>query len=207
MKIFDVFKSIFSTYIFEGMTRLMDGKEIRIAGEKNKGTEVFIVTDETELPMPDGEFTLEDGSMITTKDGKIVEVVEEPETEEVEPIEEPLEAESVIESAQDAPVDTPVETPTDENEPTSDLEQRIKDLEDKLNNFLAKHEAVQAEYEAKIAEFDAQVADFNKTKEEFSSKFERVMVVEPVKQNEILINTNQKKSNSILGSYDEVYKK
>lgn len=205
MKIFDAFKTLFKTFIFEATAKLIDGKDIRIDGNLESGSKVYLITEETEIPMPDGEWTLEDGTVINTVGGMIEEVKEPDPEESVEPpvVETPVE-DVIEEAAIDPSADTepsPEDMPATVDEDTTilDLETRIAELEKKLDLIISKNEKIEADYEAIQA-------DYSKTKEEFSSKFERVMVVEPVKQNEIApINSNNK--SSMLGSYEEIYKK
>lgn len=202
MKFFESLKSMFSTFIFEGNAKLQDGKDIRIEGSLETGSKVFIVTPEGELPLPDGEWVLDSGETIVTTDGVIQDIVPEEETpeEEILPIEEPelpMEEDATIEEEA-----LPTEEPMVEDEPvdkTAELESRISSLEEKLDAILSKQEAIETEYSKTIS-------DLQKTNQEFELKFERVTDVTPVKQNEkIPLNIHNK--TTMLGSYDEIYKK
>lgn len=212
MKISNTIKDLFSftkvedqnvsTLFFEATTKLIDGKDVRIEGDLKEGAKVFLVTDETEIPMPDGtDWTLIDGTVLETKDGMIVSITEKPSGDqpvEETPIEEPtpeVETEPVMEPGMEPnpvsePTSEPVQNVTSEDK-TKELETKISDLEQKLNDLVAK--------------IDTMSAEFEKTTTDFTSKFERVVTVEPVKQVEKVILTS--KTNSNLGSYDEVYKK
>lgn len=55
--------------------KLSDGTEIKYPGELAVGTSVIVVTAEGELPAPDGEHTLEDGTIIKTEGGNITEIM------------------------------------------------------------------------------------------------------------------------------------
>ena len=55
--------------------KLSDGTEIKYPGELAVGTSVIVVTPEGELPAPDGEHTLEDGTIIKTEGGNITEIM------------------------------------------------------------------------------------------------------------------------------------
>jgi hypothetical protein len=66
--------------------KLVDGTPIKVEGEEViEGAKVVVVTEEAEVPAPDGVHELEDGSKVETKDGVIVKVEgpkeEEPEAE------------------------------------------------------------------------------------------------------------------------------
>ena len=79
---------------------LESGQEIQTEAESFAvGAAVFVVNDEGEqIPLPDGEYTLEDGSMLVVSEGAIVEVNEastEPEVEAGEDKEEEMSAEEV----------------------------------------------------------------------------------------------------------------
>ena len=67
--------------------KLVDGTQIKVSGEGLvEGAKVVVVTEEGEIPAPDGVHELEDGTKVETKEGviaKIEEAVkEEPEMEE-----------------------------------------------------------------------------------------------------------------------------
>lgn len=203
----------FNTFLFEGTTKLVDNKDIRIEGNMETGSKVFLITDETEMPMPDGnDWTLQDGTILTTKDGVIEDVllkedqvVEPPVVEPVvEQAKEDVIEDAIVESIEPItePVASPDEAPedvVDEETKIKELETKIVDLETKLNDLITKIDTMSAEY-------SSTKEDLSKTKEEMINKFERVMVVEPVKQNNFsAINITNKNSN--LGSYDEIYKK
>lgn len=57
--------------------KTVDGKSIK-ADNWNVGTPVTIVTEEGELPMPDGEHELEGGKILITAGGLVVEVKDKP---------------------------------------------------------------------------------------------------------------------------------
>lgn len=72
--------------------KLMDGTQIKVEGDSLvEGAKVVVVTEDAEIPAPDGVHELEDGSKVETKDGaivkveeKVAEVPEGPEAPEVE---------------------------------------------------------------------------------------------------------------------------
>ena len=65
--------------------KLVDGTVVKVEGDLVEGAAVKVVTEEAEIPAPDGVHELEDGTKVETKDGVIVKVekaeVEEPEAE------------------------------------------------------------------------------------------------------------------------------
>ncbi len=89
--------------------KLVDGTVVKVEGEEVvEGAAVKVVTEDAELPAPDGVHELEGGMKIETKDGvivKIEEVVSE-EMEEVEvPVEVPAEVAPVAEEVVEAIVE------------------------------------------------------------------------------------------------------
>jgi hypothetical protein len=54
---------------------LKDGTEIRWNGELAVGTPITVVTAEGELPAPDATHELEDGTLVTTQNGAVTEIV------------------------------------------------------------------------------------------------------------------------------------
>ena len=90
------------------------------------GDAVFIESEEGErTPATDGDYTLEDGTIIRVEGGKVVEIVEvEPETE-VEPT-----AEAVVEE------ETPAEETPAEDDRVAKLEERVAKLEEQIASLL-----------------------------------------------------------------------
>lgn len=59
--------------------KLVDGTQIKVEGDAvAEGAKVVVVTEEGEVPAPDGVHQIEDGSKVETKDGVIVKVEEAP---------------------------------------------------------------------------------------------------------------------------------
>jgi exonuclease VII small subunit len=64
---------------------LKDGTIVKWEGELSVGTAILIETAEGDIPAPDATHELEDGTLVTTIDGKVTEIVKpEMETPEVE---------------------------------------------------------------------------------------------------------------------------
>lgn len=76
-------KGLMTQYGFVS-AELEDGTEIKVDGEIEEGNEVTVVIEEGEIPAPDGEHTLEDGTVIETEEGVIVDVEESEEFEDEE---------------------------------------------------------------------------------------------------------------------------
>jgi hypothetical protein len=55
--------------------KLADGTVIRVDGDLVAGTPVYVIADDTTLPAPDGEHTVEGVGVVKTEGGKITEVV------------------------------------------------------------------------------------------------------------------------------------
>lgn len=84
---------------------LDSGQEIQTDAEAFAvGVSVFVVNDEGEqIPLPDGDYTLADGSMLVVAEGAVVEVKEattEPEVEAEEDKEEEMQAQEVEASSE-----------------------------------------------------------------------------------------------------------
>jgi hypothetical protein len=89
--------------------KLMDGVTVLEADMFEAGNEIFVVTeDEQKIPVPVGEYEMEDGRMlIVVEEGIISEVKEKVEEEEEVEVEEPIEEEAKkeqeMETAKSAP--------------------------------------------------------------------------------------------------------
>lgn len=63
--------------------KLVDGTEVKVEGDEVKeGAAVKVVTEDAEVPAPDGVHELESGMKVETKDGVIVKVTEKMKEEE-----------------------------------------------------------------------------------------------------------------------------
>lgn len=130
------------------------------------GESIYLVDEEgNETPAEDGEYTLEDNTVIVVAEGKVSEI-REPEKEADAPAEEPVEAE-------DEPEEAAEETPAEE-EPASvsevdALKERIRNLEAEV----ARLETENGELRERIAELESQP-----NAEPASETFEKVITVE-----------------------------
>lgn len=142
---FEKVKKYLKIVHFSGTITLKDGTEVLTDGD-GKGAKCSVqLPNATEpIPLPDGEYTLEDDSKITIKDGMMVGdpiPATEEEVEEEIPAEEEVEEEVVAEEApaeeaeapvEEAPAEEEVVEPTDVEKKITELEERIKALEAQL---------------------------------------------------------------------------
>jgi hypothetical protein len=146
--------------------KLVDGTAIKVSGEGLvEGAKVMVVTEEGEIPAPDGVHELEDGTKVETKEGviaKIEEVVaESPEMEkpevEIEVSKEKMESE-VVALLKDLVIK---------------LGEKIASLEGKVEGMSADFNSFKKEPAAKkIA--DGKTEKFNKTDDYMDSKLEAI---------------------------------
>lgn len=119
-------------YAFVDAT-LADGTVVKVEPAIEEGAEVFVIDAEgNSLPAPDGEHQLEDGSVIITEGGVIIQIVEAPAVEE--------------EMAKD--------TPSDGINP--ELTQILSDVANRLTDIESKFKA-QTILEAKFAALEKKV--------------------------------------------------
>ena len=146
--------------------KLVDGTAIKVSGEGLvEGAKVMVVTEEGEIPAPDGVHELEDGTKVETKEGiiaKIEEVVAEaPEMEkpevEIEVSKEKMESE-VVALLKDLVIK---------------LGEKIASLEGKVEGMSADFNSFKKEPASKkIA--DGKTEKFNKTDDYMDSKLEAI---------------------------------
>jgi len=118
--------------------KLMDGVTVLEADMFEAGNEIFVVTeDEQKIPVPVGEYEMEDGRMlIVVEEGIISEVKEKEEEEEEVEVEEPIEEEAKKEQ----------EMETAKSNPKKVVESVIKE------SFFSEIEALKKENEMLKAE-------------------------------------------------------
>lgn len=120
---------------------LVDGTVVRTEGDLEAGKALMVVTEEGEVPAPDGAHETSGGLIITTESGVIVSVEEKVADEA--PAEEPAaEAEVVVEAEAEADLEVEVES----EDTTADFAQEIaniispaldeiKSLKDEINSL------------------------------------------------------------------------
>lgn len=150
--------------------KLVDGTVIKVEGDSLvEGAKVLVITEDAEIPAPDGVHELEDGTKVETKDGiiaKIEEVVnemEEGELPEVPSLEEPA-------------IDKPMEAEIMEmlkdfvkkmGEKMSEMESQFSTLQNEFNSFKKEPAA------KKIA--DGKTEKFNKTDDSLDARVAAIM--------------------------------
>jgi len=155
--------------------KLVDGTAIKVEGDSLvEGAKVVVVTEEGEIPAPDGEHQLEGGVKVQTTDGIVVKV-EDPAMEEEAMEEESVEVEVPSEVA-------PIAEPVVEAivEAIVPVLEEIKSLAEGMKQMKEKMESVQSEFEAfkkqpagkKIS--DGKV-DFNKQSDSSDAKIAAIM--------------------------------
>lgn len=147
--------------------KLVDGTAIKVSGEGLvEGAKVMVVTEEGEIPAPDGVHELEDGTKVETKEGLISKIeeaiaeapeMEKPEVEIEVSKEEKMESE-VVALLKDLVVK---------------LGEKIASLEGKVEGMSADFNAFKKEPAAKkIA--DGKTEKFNKVDDYMGSKLETI---------------------------------
>jgi hypothetical protein len=150
--------------------KLMDGVTVLEADMFEAGNEIFVVTeDEQKIPVPVGEYEMEDGRMlIVVEEGIISEIKEKVEEEEVE-VEEPIEEEAKKEQ----------EMETAKSNPKKVVESVIKE------SFFSEIEALKKENEM----LKAELSKSNEVKENEVELSEEVKPISFNPENENKIET------------------
>jgi hypothetical protein len=126
--------------------KLADGTVVKVEGDTLlEGAKVVVVTEDAEIPAPDGLHELEDGSKIETKDGIIVKV------------EEMLEEELPKEGPEAMP--PAIDEPATEGKPVPDVEVELMSL---LKDFIQKVSEKMGALEKKMEGVEGQFAAFKK---------------------------------------------
>jgi hypothetical protein len=148
--------------------KLIDGTAIKVSGEGLvEGAKVVVVTEEGEIPAPDGVHELEDGTKVETKEGiiaKIEEALQEPEMEKPK-----------------AEVEIEVKKEEMEDEVVSLLKDLVVKLGEKIASLEGKVEGMSADFNAfkkepaakKIA--DGKTEKFYKTDDVLDNKIANIM--------------------------------
>jgi hypothetical protein len=151
--------------------KLMDGVTVLEADMFEAGNEIFVVTeDEQKIPVPVGEYEMEDGRMlIVVEEGIISEIKEKVEEEEAPEVEEPIEEEAKKEQ----------EMETAKSAPKKVVESTIKE------SFFSEIEALKKENEM----LKAELSKSNEVKENEVELSEEVKPISFNPENENKIET------------------
>ena len=153
-------------FLKSDFAKLVDGTEIKVDGDELKeGAAVMIVTEEGDVPAPDGIHELEDGTKVETAEGliKSIEIKSEEESledveespedvEEVEMEDEIIEEEKIEEESMEeevVEVEVPAEVPAEVAAPAVEaiveaivpILEHVKELEEELKKVKASFEA------------------------------------------------------------------
>ena len=164
-----------------------EGEELAV------GTVLTVVDEENPevKEIANGEYVLEDGRTLVIAEGELKEIIEAPEVQPVEVVEEPTEEETPAEEVaepevvEETPAEEVVEEPTEEEaEPEvaepSEVETKVAELEKKV-----------AELEAKIAEL--------------VGSFEKMSLAKPVTEEFENVKTPKKTGNAKLDKFLSKY--
>jgi preprotein translocase subunit YajC len=126
--------------------KLVDGTQIKVEGDSlMEGAKVVVVTEEGELPAPDGVHELEDGTKVETKEGVIARIEEKVAEAEGPEVEIEL-ADVEVEGPKGSEVQ--VETP----DPMAEFVALVKDMMEKISE---KMKSMEDKVESMNAEFNA----------------------------------------------------
>jgi hypothetical protein len=147
--------------------KLMDGVTVLEADMFEAGNEIFVVTeDEQKIPVPVGEYEMEDGRMlIVVEEGIISEIKEKVEEEEEVEVEEPIEEEAKKEQ----------EMETAKSAPKKVVESTIKE------SFFSEIEALKKENEM----LKAELSKLNEVKEVELSEEVKPISFNPENENKV----------------------
>ena len=115
--------------------KLVDGTVVKVEGDSLlEGAKVVVVTEDAEIPAPDGVHELEDGTKIETMDGMIVKVEEKVEEEpEMEP--EAPEVEVKIEGPEMEMLEMLKDFIGKVSEKMKNMEEKMSSMENNFNAF------------------------------------------------------------------------
>ena len=144
--------------------KLVDGTVVKVEGDLVEGAAVKVVTEDAEIPAPDGVHELEDGTKVETKDGIVVKV-EKPEVEEPK-------AEVEIEVKEEVMEDEMYSLLKDLMEKISD---KMKKMEDKMSEIKSDFETFKKEPAAK--KIKSGKTDFNNQEENLNTDDARIATI------------------------------
>jgi hypothetical protein len=153
--------------------KLVDGTAIKVSGEGLvEGAKVMVVTEEGEIPAPDGVHELEDGTKVETKEG-LITMIEQKIAEQMEDVEVPVEVPAEIAPVANEVVDAVIEALLPLMEEVKVLVEEMKKMKDGMKAIDAEFKSFKKEPAAKkIA--DGKTEKFNKTDDYIDSKLEAI---------------------------------
>lgn len=137
--------------------KLESGQEIMTEAESFAvGVEVFVMNDENEkIPLPNGDYTLEDGTSVKVEDGKVSEMEAKTEAEK-DKDEEDMRYKDKDEEEKMS------EEPKAEEVETVEASAEVLTREDVAGMIAEAIEATKAEFSSQIEERDAQITELGK---------------------------------------------
>jgi hypothetical protein len=115
--------------------KLVDGTVVKVEGDDLlEGAAVKVVTEDAEIPAPDGVHELESGVKVETKDGLIVKI-EEPVSEEMEEVEVPVEVPAEVAPVAEEVVEAIVEALVPLMEEVKVLVEEMKKMKDGMKEM------------------------------------------------------------------------
>jgi hypothetical protein len=115
--------------------KLVDGTVVKVEGDELlEGAAVKVVTEDAEIPAPDGVHELESGIKVETKDGLIVKI-EEPVSEEMEEVEVPVEVPAEVAPVAEEVVEAIVEALVPLMEEVKVLVEEMKKMKDGMKEM------------------------------------------------------------------------
>jgi len=147
--------------------KLVDGTAIKVEGDSLlEGAKVVVVTEEGEIPAPDGVHEIEGGAKVETKEGVIVRIEEKLEEPEMEKPEAEVEIEVSKDGMSKEMVDMLKEFIYKMGDKVKKMEEQMSSLSTDFNSFKKEPAA------KKIA--DGKTEKFNKTDDYMDSKLEAI---------------------------------
>jgi hypothetical protein len=151
--------------------KLVDGTVVKVSGDSLvEGAKVVVVTEEGEIPAPDGVHELEDGTKVETKEGiiaKVEEAVKEAEGEMPEAEKPEVEIEVSDDGMEKELVDMVKEFVSKMGEKIKKMEEQMSSLSSDFNQFKKEPAA------KKIA--DGKTEKFNKVDDVIDEKLNTIM--------------------------------
>jgi len=138
--------------------KLESGQEIMTDADSFAvGVEVFVMNDENEkIPLPNGDYTLEDGTSVKVEDGKVSEMEAKTEAEEEEKEEE------MGYGDKDKDEEKMSEEPKAEEVEEVEASAEVLTREDVAGMIAEAIEATKAEFSSQIEERDAKITELSK---------------------------------------------
>lgn len=209
-KMLDKLMKLFKVHFSSSLT-LKDGTPLQLEGDLETGVQISVVTSDGNIPLPDGEYQMEDMTIITCKDGLVMDIVKPGEvevpTEGLDPMGNPVPDElaaqkgnpdvsgltpSVDETGTPTTTGTTADTSVSAadvpNEPVVDPNAPVEPDEEKIKI---------AELETKIASLEATIGDIMSKLNMISEKFSSATPLIKKKDNEGSSLINPKLQNKV----------